>query len=88
LGQAWRREESAEERNPHGWGKGVGPRKGKWPNDSNSLLIFIFLFNSFWISISIFRLKCIEATSDELLGAYSKAEDNALFVAFGDRGKK
>jgi hypothetical protein len=23
-------------------------------------------------------LKCIEATSDELLGAYSKAEDNAL----------
>jgi hypothetical protein len=28
-------------------------------------------------------LKCIEATSDELLGAYSKAEDNALSVAFG-----
>jgi hypothetical protein len=26
--------------------------------------------------------------SDELLGAYSKAEDNALFVAFGGRGKK
>ena len=23
-------------------------------------------------------LKCIEATSDELLGSYSKAEDNAL----------
>jgi hypothetical protein len=33
-------------------------------------------------------LKCIEATSDELLGAYSKAEDNALFAAFGGRGKK
>jgi hypothetical protein len=33
-------------------------------------------------------LKCIEATSDELLGAYSKAEDNALSVAFGGRGKK
>jgi hypothetical protein len=33
-------------------------------------------------------LKCIEAISDELLGAYSKAEDNALFVAFGGRGKK
>jgi hypothetical protein len=32
-------------------------------------------------------LKCIEATSDELLGAYSKAKDNALFVAFGGRGK-
>jgi hypothetical protein len=33
-------------------------------------------------------LKCIEATSDELLGAYSKAEDNALSVAFGGQGKK
>jgi hypothetical protein len=33
-------------------------------------------------------LKCIEATSDELLGAYSKAEDNALSVAFRRRGKK
>jgi hypothetical protein len=28
-------------------------------------------------------LKCIDATSDELLGAYSKAEDNALSAAFG-----
>jgi hypothetical protein len=27
-------------------------------------------------------LKCIEATSDELLGPYSKAEDNALSAAF------
>jgi hypothetical protein len=33
-------------------------------------------------------LKCIEATSDELLGAYSKAEDNALSAAFEGRGKK
>jgi hypothetical protein len=33
-------------------------------------------------------LKCIEATSDKLLGTYSKAEDNALFAAFGGRGKK
>jgi hypothetical protein len=33
-------------------------------------------------------LKCIEATSDELLGAYSKAEDNALSAAFGGQGKK
>jgi hypothetical protein len=32
--------------------------------------------------------KCIEATSDELLGTYSKAEDNALSAAFGGRGKK
>jgi hypothetical protein len=33
-------------------------------------------------------LKCIEATSDELLGTYSKAEDDALPAAFGGRGKK
>jgi hypothetical protein len=33
-------------------------------------------------------LKCIEATSDELLGPYSKAEDNALSVAFGGWKKK
>jgi hypothetical protein len=33
-------------------------------------------------------LKCIEATSDEMLGAYSKAEDDALSVAFGGWGKK
>jgi hypothetical protein len=33
-------------------------------------------------------LKCIEATSDELLGPYSKAEDTALSMAFGGRKKK
>jgi hypothetical protein len=33
-------------------------------------------------------LKCIEDTSDELLGAYSKAEDNALSAAFGGQGRK
>jgi hypothetical protein len=33
-------------------------------------------------------LKSIEAISDELLGTYSKAEDNALSTAFGGRGKK
>jgi hypothetical protein len=33
-------------------------------------------------------LKCIEVTSDELLGSYSKAEDNALSTAFGSRGKR
>jgi hypothetical protein len=33
-------------------------------------------------------LKCIEATCDELLGSYSKAEDNALYTAFGGWGKK
>jgi hypothetical protein len=33
-------------------------------------------------------LKCIETTSDELLGTYSKAEDDALSAAIGGRGKK
>jgi hypothetical protein len=33
-------------------------------------------------------LKCIEATSDERLGSYSKAEDNALSTAFGGQGRK
>jgi hypothetical protein len=33
-------------------------------------------------------LKCIEATSNELLGAYTRAEDDALSSAFGSRGKK
>jgi hypothetical protein len=33
-------------------------------------------------------LKCIEATSDKLLGTYSRAEDDALSASFGGRGKK
>jgi hypothetical protein len=33
-------------------------------------------------------LDCIEATSDELLGAYTRAKDDAMTVAFGGRGKK
>jgi hypothetical protein len=33
-------------------------------------------------------LKCIEATSDKLLGAYTRAEDDALSLAFEGRGKK
>jgi hypothetical protein len=33
-------------------------------------------------------LNCVEATSDELLGAYTRAEDDAMILAFGGRGKK
>jgi hypothetical protein len=33
-------------------------------------------------------LTCVENTSDELLGAYSKSEDNALSAAFRSRKKK
>jgi hypothetical protein len=33
-------------------------------------------------------LDAIEATSDELLGSYTKAEDEAMYTAFGARGKR
>jgi hypothetical protein len=33
-------------------------------------------------------LDYIEATSDELLGAYTRAEDDAMTLAFGGQGKK
>ena len=33
-------------------------------------------------------LSSIEATSDELLGAYTRAEDDAMTLAFGGQGKK
>jgi hypothetical protein len=33
-------------------------------------------------------LTCVEATSDELLGAYTRAEDDAMTLAFGRQGKK
>jgi hypothetical protein len=33
-------------------------------------------------------LDCIEATSDELLGAYKRAKDDAMTLAFGGWGKK
>jgi hypothetical protein len=33
-------------------------------------------------------LDAIQATSNEILGAYSKAEDEAMTTAFGTRGKK
>jgi hypothetical protein len=33
-------------------------------------------------------LNCVEATSDKLLGAYTRAEDDAMTLAFGGRGKK
>jgi hypothetical protein len=33
-------------------------------------------------------LTCVEATSDDLLGAYTRAKDDAMILAFGGRGKK
>jgi hypothetical protein len=51
-------------------------------------LKYTFLFREKFDEPNDDWLKCIEATSDELLGAYSKAEDNALSAAFGGREKK
>jgi hypothetical protein len=51
-------------------------------------LKYTFMFGDQFIEPDDDWLKCVENTSDELLGAYSKSEDNALFVAFGSRKKK
>jgi hypothetical protein len=51
-------------------------------------LKYTFRFGDKFDEPNVDWLKCIEATSDELLGAYSKAEDNALSAAFGGRNKK
>jgi hypothetical protein len=51
-------------------------------------LKYTFRFGDQFIKPDDDWLKCIEATSDELLGPYSKAEDNALFAAFGSQKKK
>jgi hypothetical protein len=51
-------------------------------------LKYTFRFGDQFIEPNDDWLKCIEATSDELLGLYSKAENNALSAAFGSRKKK
>jgi hypothetical protein len=51
-------------------------------------LKYTFRFGDQFIEPDDDWLKCVEATSDELLGPYSKAEDNALAAAFGSRKKK
>jgi hypothetical protein len=51
-------------------------------------LKYTFRFGDQFIEPDDDWLKFVEATSDELLGLYSKAEDNALSAAFGSRKKK
>jgi hypothetical protein len=56
----------------------------KWPDLSKVHIRFRDRFdesNADW-------LDAIEATSDELLGAYSRDEDEAMTMAFSARGKK
>jgi hypothetical protein len=49
---------------------------------------YTFRYRSQFDELNDDWLDAIEATSDELLGAYSKAEDEAMTTAFGARGKK
>jgi hypothetical protein len=59
------------------------------PNEGDLVrLKYTFRFGDQFIEPDDDWLKCIKATSDELLGPYSKAEDNALSTAFGSRKKK
>jgi hypothetical protein len=51
-------------------------------------LKYTFRFGDQFIEPDDDWLKCVENTSDELLGEYSKSEDNALSAAFGSRKKK
>jgi hypothetical protein len=51
-------------------------------------LKYTFRFRDQFIEPDDDWLKCVENTSDELLGAYSKSEDNALSTAFESQKKK
>jgi hypothetical protein len=51
-------------------------------------LKYTFRFGDQFIEPDDDWLKCVEATSDKLLGPYSKTEDNELSAAFGSRKKK
>jgi hypothetical protein len=59
------------------------------PHESGLVrLKYSFRFGDQFIEPDDDWLKCVEATSDELLGPYSKVENNVLSVAFGSRKKK
>jgi hypothetical protein len=51
-------------------------------------LKYTFRFGDQFVEPDDDWLKCVENTSDELLGAYSKSEDNSLSAAFGSRKKE
>jgi hypothetical protein len=58
-------------------------RKGNWVR-----LKYTFKYGDKFDEPNDDWLKCIESISDEMLGPYSKAEDNALSTSFEGRGKK
>jgi hypothetical protein len=66
------------------------PKKATAGSSQNGLvyLKYTFRYRSQFDEPNDDWLDAIEATSDELLGAYSKAEDEAMTTAFSARGKK
>jgi hypothetical protein len=59
------------------------------PNEGGLVrLKYTFRFGDQFIERDDDWLKCVENTCDELLGAYSNSEDNALSAAFGSQKKK
>jgi hypothetical protein len=66
------------------------PKKTISKSDEGGLvrLKYTFRYEGKFVEPDDDWLKCIEATSDELLGPYSKAEDNTLSAAFGGQKKK
>jgi hypothetical protein len=69
----------------------VGNAKGDYHQVCKGELVqlkYTFRYEGKFVESDDDWLKCIEATSDELLGPYSKAEDNALSAAFGSRKRR
>jgi hypothetical protein len=76
----------------------VSPLVNEWEMpketiDSSSEGGLVYLNYTYWYKSQFGEpddkwLEAIEANIDDLLGAYTKAEDKAMNTAFGDRGKK
>jgi hypothetical protein len=72
-------------------GRQLGDAKRDISNPNEGGLVrlkYTFRFRDQFIEPDDDWLKCVENTSGELLGVYSKSKDNALSVAFGSRKKK
>jgi hypothetical protein len=66
------------------------PKESATSNNQGGLvyLRYTFQYRSQFDEPNDDWLEAIETTSDELLGAYTKAEDEAMIIAFSARGKK
>ena len=66
------------------------PKEAAAGSSQNGLvyLKYTFRYKSQFDGLNDDWLDAIEVTSDELLGAYSKAKDEAMTTAFGAQGKK